>query len=160
MSEDIKIDFTPSSEDNPDRMELLWESREEDLLLEWGAICKSKSIQHDTQGKTNKMRFGVFGVPSVLIPIVLGGLSSVAPSNSLIYSLGMMGSGLFSGVNMFFNFSKKAQQHFEYSGKFAELATEIETELCKPKKHRIACDIYLERIKISFNALCSQSPPL
>jgi hypothetical protein len=159
MSEDIKIDFTPSIDDEG-RKELLWESREEDLLLEWCTECKKRSALHDIQGKRNKVRFSIFGIPSVLMPIMLGGVSGVVPCNSLIYSLGFMGSGLFSGVNMFFNFGKKAQLHLDYSSKFSELANDILAELCKPKRHRVACDVYLERVKMSFNALCSQSPTL
>jgi hypothetical protein len=160
MSDDIQLDITPSSSDNSDRKELLWESRQEQLLKQWCSDCKTRGAQHDAQGKRNKRKFAIFGIPSVLMPIVLGGVSGVVQYNSLIYSLGMMSSGLFSGVNLFFNFSKKTQLHFEYSNKFNELSTEIETELCKPRRHRIACDVYLERTRMSFNYLCCQAPNL
>jgi hypothetical protein len=157
---DIQIDITPSSTDNADRKELLWESRQEELLKQWVNSCKIKSVQHDIHGKKNKIKFAIFAVPSILTPIILGGVSSVLPSNSLGYSLGMMGSGIFSGIGLFFNYGKRAQLHFEYSNKFSDLATDIEVELCKPKRHRIACDVYLERTRLCFSALCGQAPNL
>jgi hypothetical protein len=151
---------TPPSIDNPDRKELLWESRQEELLKQWCDDCKIKSVRHDIHGKRNKIKFIVFAIPSILTPIVLGGVSSFVPGNSLIYSVGMLVSGIFNGIGIFFNFGKKTQLHFEYSNKFSELATDIETELCKPKTHRLACDVYLERTKLQINVLCGQAPNL
>jgi len=58
-----------------------------------------------------------------------------------------MCSGLFSGIGMFFNFGKKEHTHFEYANKFFELSNEIESELSKPKRMRVACDVYMEKIK-------------
>ena len=163
--EDLVIDVNrentpPSSIDDENRKELLWEKREENVLLKWCEDCKYRSRQHDKKGKKNKIMFGLFGVPSMLIPIVLGGVSSIFPCHSLLYSLGMMGTGLFSGIAMFFNFGKKQQEHFEYVNRFFELSNEIEAELSKPKKHRIACDVYMEKIKQEYNKCCSLSPTL
>ena len=44
--------------------------------------------------------------------------------------------------------------------KFFELSNEIETELSKPKRHRIACDVYMEKIKQEYVKYCGQSPSL
>lgn len=148
------------SVDDSQRELLMWESREEVILLDWCDDCKTKSGQHDTRGRKNKLNYAVVGVPSILIPIVLGGLAPVMPCHSLAYSLGMMLVGLFSAFGIFFNFGKRQQLHFEFSGKFSELANEIDVELCKPKAHRVSCNVYLERIKLRYNALCSQAPTL
>lgn len=150
----------PSSIDDDNRKELLWEKREEKVLLAWCEDCKDRSLQHDVKGKKNKLKFGLFGVPTMLIPIILGGISSVVPCNSLTYSLGMMATGMFSGISVFFNFGKKEQEHFEYMNRFFELSNEIEAELSKPKRHRVACDVYMEKIKQEYNKYCSLSPTL
>ena len=164
-TEDLVIDInnrenTPSSIDNENRKELLWETREENILHNWCKDSKERSHLHDLHGKRDKFIFGIFGIPTMMIPIILGGVSSIVPCNSLIYSLGMMGTGLFSGISMFFNFGKRQQLHFEYMNKFFELANEIETELSKPKRHRIACDVYMEKIKQEYVKFCGQSPSL
>ena len=104
----------------------------------------------------NKIKFGLFAVPSILIPIILGGVSPVVPC----HSLRLMSAGLFGGINAFWNFGKKESEHFEFMNRFFELANEIESELCKPKAARIACDVYMEKIKQNYNKLCSVSPTL
>lgn len=164
MSEEnliIGIEHTPpSSLDDENRKELLWEKREEDILRGWCKDCRNRSIQHDIKGKQNKLKFGLFGVPAMLIPIVLGGISSIVPCHSLVYSLMMMVTGIFSGISVFFNFGKKEQLHFEYVNRFFELANEIDAELSKPKKNRVACDVYMEKIKHEYGNYCSNSPTL
>jgi hypothetical protein len=164
--EDIHVNFeresvedTPPSIDN-DRKELPWENREEKLLLSWCENCKKRSKEHDVRGKKNKIKFAVFGIPSILIPIILGGFASVVPCHSIIYSVGMMLSGLFSGVSMFFNFAKKTELHFQFSTKYFELANEIDSELIRPKRFRVACNVYMERTKLQYNSLCRNAPTL
>jgi hypothetical protein len=157
----LSRDLTPSSSvDDENRKELLWEKREERILRKWCNDCMNRSIRHDVKGKKNKVLFGVFGIPTMLIPIILGGISSFIPCHSLSYSLGIMGTGLFSGISVFFNFGKKEQLHFEYQNKFLELSNEIDAELSKPKRHRIACDVYMEKIKQEYGKYCSSSPTL
>lgn len=160
IDEDSREITPTSSIDDDNRKELLWEKREENVLHEWRKDCKVRSVQHEVKGKKNKIKFGVFAVPTIIIPIILGGISSIVPCHSLIYSLGMMITGLFGGIGMFFNFGKKEQSHFEYMNRFFELANEIEAELSKPKRHRIACDVYMEKIKQEYNKYTSLSPTL
>jgi len=147
-----------SSIDDENRKELPWEYTEEKLLLTWSDDSKKRSARHYIGGKRNKVKFAVFGVPSILIPIILGGVAPVVGCNSMIYSIGMMGAGIFSGMNLFFNFGKKEQEHFDYMNKFGEFSNEIESELSKPKRFRVACDVYIERMKLKYHSLCDQSP--
>jgi len=158
MSEDLHLDITPTSVDDSQRKELLWEKREEILLLNWCDACIKKSKQHEAKGKENKTKYGLFAVPAILIPIILGGLSQVMPCHSLGYSLGIMSAGLFGGINTFFNFGKKMQLHFEYANRFAELAVDIQAELAKPKRHRIACNLYVGQSKMKYQGLSSSAP--
>jgi hypothetical protein len=156
----VELDHTPQSFDDENRKELPWENREEKLLSKWCDDCKKRSLEHGIHGKKNKIRYAVFSIPSIFIPIVLGGFASIVKCQSIIYSLGMMSSGLFSGVCVFFNFGKKMQFHNEYSNKYFELSNEIESELIKPKCHRISCHVYMEKIKLRYNGLVSHSPTL
>tara|TARA_R110000822_G_scaffold186035_4_gene325167 strand:+ start:9593 stop:10105 length:513 start_codon:yes stop_codon:yes gene_type:complete len=162
---DIKInrdsrDYTPESKDTESRKELLWESREEQLLLKWCDDCEIRSTNHEIKSKKNKVKFIIFQLPAIILPIVLSGLSPLISCDSLFYSLAMMSIGLISGIGMFFNFGKKSQTHGDYSNKFFEIKTEINTELSKPKSYRIACDVYLEKTKQQYNNLVKTSPTL
>lgn len=153
-------EHTPSSVDDINRKELLWERREEKLLLKWCDDCEVRSKAHEVKGNKHKLKYAIFGIPSILIPIVLGGVAPLVPCHSIAYSIGMMCSGLFSGVSMFFNFGKKQQSHHHFSTKFFELSNEVQSELSKPKRHRIACDVYLEKIKQEYTSLVKNSPNL
>ena len=160
---DIKLDFerTPpsgiSSKDDDNRKELLWESREEELLKKWMIEMKDNSIKHGKKARKTKKLYSLVGVPATLIPIVLSGLSSLE-IDPLINSLLMILTGSLIGVSTFFNLGKKFTQHFEYEHKYDELSRELEKELRKPKTHRVACDVYMEKIYMAFNGLNSQAP--
>jgi hypothetical protein len=159
-SDKLSREFTPTSVDDDQRKELPWEEREEKLLRTWIADIVKRSSLRDMKGQRNKIKYAVFGVPTILIPIILGGMSRVIPNHSMGYSLAVMLSGVLSGVSMFFNFGKKQQEHFDYSNKFFELANEVDSELSKPKRFRVACDVYIERIKQTYNSLVKQSPTI
>jgi hypothetical protein len=161
MNKDVELDITPpSSIDDDARKELLWEKREEQLIQKWVDDCKIRSNKHGKKAKEYKVKYACVGLPSVLIPIVLGGLSPVIPCHTLEYSLVLMCAGLFSGCLMFFNFGKKEIEHNTYANKFFKLLNEVEAELSKPKRHRIACDVYMEKVKNEYNALVLASPDL
>lgn len=150
----------PSSLDDDQRKELLWESREEHIVSKWAEDCRERSEKHDTKSKEFKVKYRLIGLPSVLIPIILGGFSPLLPCHSLEYSLGLMSAGIFSGLVMFFNYGKKQVEHSTFSNKYFNLVTEIEGEMSKPRKHRIACDVYLEKTKNEYNSLVQSAPDL
>jgi hypothetical protein len=152
-------DLTPtSSQDDFERKELPWESREEILLIEWSEDFKKKSNQHAANEKKNKILFGLFSIPAILIALTLAGMSEVIPCNSHIYGICMSVSAVFNGINMFFNFGKKTEEHHNFSNKYFQLHSEIQCELSKPKKHRVACDLYMEKIKYQYFALSKYCP--
>ena len=158
MNEDIKIDLTPpSSVDNENRKELLWETREEDLLKKWMDEMYICSKKQGIKAKHTKKLYALFGVPATLLPIILSGLTSLE-IEPLVNSLLMITTGSLIGISTFFNLGKKFAQHFEYEHKYDELARELEKELQKPKRHRIACDLYMEKIYMTYNGLNARAP--
>ena len=76
MTQDIKVDLTPPSRDDEFRKELLWESRDEKLLEKWKNAMSYNSEIHGKSGKIYKILYAMVGVPAILIPIVLSGLTS------------------------------------------------------------------------------------
>ena len=162
MDDDIKIDLTPpssNSKDDESRKELLWESREEDLLKMWMEEMKINSLKQGKKARETKKLYALFGVPATLVPIVLSGLSSLE-IDPLVNSLLMIMTGSLIGISTFFNLGKKFAQHFEYEHKYDELARELEKELKKPKRHRIACDVYMEKIYMTYNGLNARAPAI
>ena len=61
--------------------------------------------------------------------------------------------GILNGFQTLFNFSRKTEIHNIYSGKYAQIATEINTQLTRHKRFRVAMDSFLEKITISLAQL-------
>ncbi|MHC4271288.1 MAG: hypothetical protein ACYST2_03125, partial [Planctomycetota bacterium] len=51
------------SEDDPNRREVLWTERQQDLILYWGKKMKSNSIAHGKMGKIMKRRYTMVSLP-------------------------------------------------------------------------------------------------
>jgi hypothetical protein len=149
-----------SSRDNQDRNEVLWEPRLDILCNKWRKDSIVRSENHDKKAKIHKQRFAVFSLPAIILPLVMSGLSNILVNYPLVSSSGMALTAILTGVNTFFNHSKKQTQHFEYSGRFFKLATDIETEMSKRKRDRIAADVFLERVSMDYNNLVFNSPAL
>ena len=161
--QEIKIDVgTPpssnGSKDDETRKELLWETREEILLKKWKDEMYANSKQHRKNGKKFKKLYAIFGVPATLIPIVMSGLTNQLENYPLAQSLLMITTGTLVGISTFFNLGKKFAQHFEYEHRYDELAREIEKELQKPKRNRLACDVYMEKVYMKYCSLNARAP--
>jgi hypothetical protein len=158
--EDIKVDITPpstGSRDDENRKELLWEEREEGLLKIWMNEMVISSKKQGIKARQTKKIYALVGVPATLLPIILSGLTSLE-IEPLVNSLLMITTGSLIGVSTFFNLGKKFAQHFEYEHKYDELAKELQKELNKPKRHRVACDVYMEKIYMTYNGLNARAP--
>lgn len=151
---------TYSSQDDAFRKELLWEKREEEIFVKWLKDCRIKSEKHQRKFKLCKIKYGVCSIPAITIPVIVSGLSSKISCDSFENSVLMIIATLFACINTFFNFGARQEKHEQYSNKYFELATEIEAELSKPKRFRIACDVYLEKIKQKYNNLYATEPEL
>lgn len=148
------------SEDDCNRKELLWEDREEQLILGWCKKLKINSLAHGQKAKKMKQYYNCVSLPAILIPVIASSLSTVLQPYPLAMTGAMLTTSIFTGINGFFNYGKKEQQHFEYEYAYNKLANEIDKELSKPKCHRIACDLYLQIILSEMNRLDSSSPDL
>jgi len=159
---DIEIDITPpsnkSSEDDPLRKELLWEKREEVQILKWMNEMICKKNKHHKKGMLNKKMFYLFGVPNIVIPLIIGGLNGVVDLSEITLTILMISNSIIAGINTFMNYSKKTQLHFEFETKYNELAVSIEKELAIPKKNRVAADVFLERVEKTYNHLNAYAP--
>jgi hypothetical protein len=158
--DDIYEEQSLISEDDINRKELLWNSNLEEILENWKLECIQLSKLHHVRSKWNKCRYVTFSIPSILIPMCISGLSGIIHQESFSTVVLMLCSSIFSGLNTFFNFGKKETLHNEFSNKFLELSDDINVEVKKPKKNRIAADVFLERIKQEYHKLLSSSPML
>ena len=164
-SELVKLNIEPRSEsseskDDTERKELLWTGKQEQILKEWKAEMIQRSEFHGLKGRKYRKLYNLFGLPSVIIPIVLSALSDTLKKENydLINALLLLSAGVFAGVNAFLNFGKKFANHIEFENRYDELARRIDKELAKPKKNRLACDVYMEKIQLRYSSLNVRAP--
>lgn len=148
------------SEDDIGRQELLWDPKLERILKVWKDECLYKSKEHVIRSKRNKCRYAIFSIPSILIPMIVTGVGRVLDNDSIVTITLMLTSSIFGGLNTFFNFGKKETLHNEFCNKFLELSDTINVEINKPKRNRIAADVFLEKIKQEYHKLSAAAPNL
>ena len=85
-----------------------------------------------------KQYYNCVSLPATLIPVVASSLSTMLQTYPLAMTGEMLTISIFTGINGFFNLGAKTQLHFEFEYSYNKLANEIEKELCKPKRHRVA----------------------
>ena len=156
-----KDEDSAGSHDDPLRKELLWEDREEKHVLKVLETCRVKAMKHGQKAGGCRKAYRALGLPAIMLPLIASALVEYTPKElSWIITTLMLVSGLLSAVNSTLNFGKKAQQHDEYSARFGEVCDEINSQLCRPKAGRIACDVFLERILLKTGHLNSTAPLL
>ena len=127
-------DRSESSSHDIDRMEEKYNEKNELYLESIKDECLHLANEHDVQSHILRKKHNCFSVPVICLPIIAGAASSFIPAEySFVSALVLSASGISNGLLNFKNYNKKFQQHNEYAGRYAELAGEIQIELCRGK---------------------------
>ena len=161
QNDDVRLDLTPPSGDDASRKELLWERREEDHLRKIAATCGDHSKRHDARGAVCRANYVFLGLPAAVLPLIGSAVVEYVPQEySYVVTIIMLLAAISSALNTFLDWGRKSQRHMDFAGRYGELVNEIESQLCRPKAGRIACDVMLERVKERYGDLNTSAPPL
>jgi len=153
-----------SSQDNLDREEMLWTSKIEQIFNHWALECKELGKLHNSYGRKHKCLYHMFGIPSVVIPVVMASVNQILGDDNdvsiILNSIGYLLTGTFTGITTFLNFSSKSEKHYYTEIRYNELYTDIQSLLIKPKRNRIAADIALEQYKLRFEHINEYAPDI
>ena len=142
-----------------------WTQDTEDLLVKWRDQALSSSDAHDKACKRCKSRHVFWGLPAALIPVVFAPVAAAVDRDALWwFKYAEAGTLLFSGtcsvmIN-FFTYSAKAEKHFAYATRFADLVTDVEAELAKSSTYRQPVGVFLVRVQMTLDALNRGAPDL
>ncbi len=143
------------------RIDLPWSTNTESELQNIQKSCYQLANDHHKGMKRTKLRYTIFGLPSMLIPLVIGGTGSYIDERyDWVRSTALIVTAINSGILQFFNFGQKSSNHNETSGKYSELGDLIKLELAKPEKFRVSCDVFMERIFVKYQNINSTAPVL
>ena len=151
---------TGTSVDSINRKELLWETREEAVVEKWKKHCSKQSQLHGVKARQIKQQYKCLSIPAILIPVGMSSFSSYLLTHPIVTSACLMTVSIFTGLNGFLNLGARTQAHFNSEGLYGDLALGIETEMCRPKRYRLACDVFLERTRSAISKLDLNSPNL
>jgi hypothetical protein len=149
---------TSSSEDNPERQEMLWRPRTEHHTKVVRDAAKAQSGKHERAAWRARRLYQLFGLPTVIIPLAGSVAAQFLPEAAV--SAMLLASGICAGINAFLNYGQKAQMHFEYSARWADLGSNVDFELAKGRADRTAADVFLERLRNLSAALRAAEPPV
>jgi hypothetical protein len=159
-----RMDDEQEHDDNNDeRLDEPWEESQENLIKSWRTTCEGLAERHEQAAKAAKKKGVTYGLPAIIIPLVMTPLSSAFQDNAWIGFIEMtafMTTGLASATSQFFNFSGKSEKHFAFSARYADLVTDIDQELAKRRPFRQSVDTFSLKIKMAYMALNRAAPDL
>jgi hypothetical protein len=136
-----------------------WTENTEHELMEIHTKCIQLSDDHDRAMRRSKCKYTVFGLPSMLVPLIAGGISEyLTEETEWVRSAALIVTAVNSGIMQFFNFGSKQSQHNESAGRYQELADMVKMELSKPSAFRVSCDVFMERVFVKYQYINSSAP--
>jgi len=156
---DIVIETTPaSSADDPDRREMLWKTRAEELVGVTRATALVMTAKHEKAAWKARLLYQILGLAIVVLPLSASVASEYAPNE--VNSALMLAAGVCAGVSGFLNYGAKSRHHFEYSARWGDLASNIDFELSKSRADRVAADLFLEGLRTRLASMRAAEPPV
>jgi hypothetical protein len=144
-----------------------WNDNIEELFEEWKSICKGKAKMHVKAGYIYKTKNTLWGLPAILVPIVMAPISIMIGydecDGELDWRAGLNAgafllSGIFSGVHSFFKYGEQMERFFNYSSRYNDIVTDIQSELIKDRQYRVQAEVFIIRVKMLIDNLCMTEP--
>lgn len=158
--DDEETDSKKSSESQDrQREEQPWTDKSEKFIRKIQQDCLSKAKAYDQASRSSKKKYTRYALPGVVVPIVMSVVSPHLPTDyKYVDGIALASIAVLNGLSTFFNFGKKFSNYNEFAGKYSDLASYIEVELSKPKRFRVASDIFLERCSVRIADLNNNAP--
>jgi hypothetical protein len=144
------------------RVEEKWSIRNERYMHAMIALCRNKSSQHENAGYTFKKKNTYWGLPLVILPVIMSPVSLMVDSDKevskYINAVAFMITGIVGGVYSFFKFGEQMSNHFNFSARYADIVSDIELELVKGRDFRTQLDVFYTRIHMLVDNLSATEP--
>lgn len=145
------------------REEEPWKESHERLIVHWRHACNELAARHEAAGQRAKKMNSCFGLPAMIIPMLMAPVSTIPDDYGYlkyVEALAFVTSCVAAGLVQFFDFAGKAQRHYNFSARYADLVTDIDQEMAKPRMYRQVVDTFSLRTKMTYDALNREAPSL
>ena len=141
-----------------------WNEALEQYMRRFIQTAKNRSQQHESAGYHFTVLNTRWGLPLVLIPVVMSPISlilgHVSPQSEYINAGAFMVSGIIAGVYTFFRYGERLERHFGFAGRYGDVVTDIEEILVKGRAFRGPADVFSTKIKMIMDNLALTEPIL
>ena len=148
----------------PGREEEQWGKQNELYMNMMITVCKNRAAQHEQAGYYFKGKNTNWGLPLVLVPVIMSPISVLIDGfddvSKYINAVAFMTTGVLGGVVSFFKYGEKMSNHFNFSTRYSDIVTDIESELVKGRNYRMQLDVFSTRIKMMVDNLANTEPTL
>jgi hypothetical protein len=146
-----------------------WDEGIEAYMTKTVEICTMNANLHSDTGYYYKYKRVLWGLPAILIPIVMSPISLMVgwskgdtcaniTASDYINACGFLITGVLSGVYSFFDYGTKMQVHFQHAGLYDLIKSDIETEMVKHRPYRIHADVFMTRVKMLMDQAAQTEP--
>jgi hypothetical protein len=146
------------------RSEEPWGEVNETFMHEIIQSCKNKADQHERSGYHFKGKNTTWGLPGVLLPIIMSPVSVLIDSepnvSKYVNACAFLATGIVAGVASYFKFGEKMANHFNFSARYTDVISDIELELIKAREFRTQLDVFSTRIHMMVDNLSNTEPTI
>lgn len=147
---------TPHTSSDGERKELLWEKREETLVHTWIEECRSMALLHHQTAKRLRVIHKLLRFFCSLLPFIGAAFTEELDTFwNKVFFVTITAVTVFTSV---LDLGQKVESHFVFSSMYEELKNSMRTEMHKPKKWRIACDVFLKEYELKLNRCIRDQP--
>lgn len=146
------------------RVEEKWSELNEAYMRHMINVCKTKASQHEQAGYLFKKRNTRWGLPLVILPVVMSPISILIDENDevskYVNACAFLVTGVIGGVYSFFKYGEKMSNHFNFSTRYSDVVSDIEIELVKGREFRVQLDVFSTRVHMLVDNLANTEPVL
>lgn len=131
--------------------------------------AKFKEDAHEASGHHFRKLDIRWGLPSVLVPavfapfVLITGYATNDTCNTTTWtdyvaSIGLLCTSIFTGIAGYYQHGTRSAMHYMYSGKYADIITDIDAELIKETTYRMDANVFLTTMKMKYSNLVFGEP--
>lgn len=119
---------------------------------------KEASDFHKKKGLKCKRLRHIWGLPSVIIPIVVTAIENSNYENKILISSSLAIATISAAIDHLFNFGKRSETHFQAMSKFDNLVTDCEEVLSMQRDYRRNPTTIITQIKMMYDSINEHAP--
>jgi hypothetical protein len=149
---------------NDIRPERPWDGNLESYAFTQLSIKERDKVFHNSAGRFFNKKFLVWGFLSMVIPIIMSTVSMAVNETDSAYkyvnSIAFLATGVVGLIVSFCKFKGKATAHFISATQISSFIYEYDSELKKPKEHRMKASVYQTKLTDNLERLSREEPLL